>query len=193
MLICAAHAANSILSLIVPLLFLGILYFIMMRPQKKQQQQYRDMISSLNRGAHVVTIGGLYGVIDSIDRDNGTVILDCDGIYLTFKLQAIREVITPAKNTKSNKKVKKTDDSKEISKKKKSSSIKEKKDNGQESISTNAEESISNKKDNNLESENDELSNISSIDSSVKSNSINDSDEDNSSSIVDTIDTSKKN
>ena len=72
----------------------------MMRPQKKQQQQYQNMLSNLQKGAHVVTIGGLYGVIDSIDRDKNTVVLDCDGIYLTFKLRAIREIVDE-KNTTS--------------------------------------------------------------------------------------------
>lgn len=93
MLICAANAGGSIVSLLIPLLFLGILYFLMMRPQKKQQQQYQEMLNNLQKGAHVVTIGGLYGVIDSIDRDKNTVVLDCDGIYLTFKLRAIREIV----------------------------------------------------------------------------------------------------
>lgn len=93
MLICATKAGGSIVSLLIPLLFLGVLYFLMMRPQKKQQQQYQNMLSNLQKGAHVITIGGIYGVIDSIDRDKNTVVLDCDGIYLTFKLRAIREVV----------------------------------------------------------------------------------------------------
>lgn len=64
----------------------------MIRPQKKQQQQWQNMINNLKKGDHVVTRGGLHGVIDTIDKANKTVTLDCDGIFLTFSLNAIGNV-----------------------------------------------------------------------------------------------------
>ena len=54
-------------------------YFFMMRPQKKQQQQRQEMLSGLKKGDKIITIGGLHGVIDKIDRNNNTVDLDLDG------------------------------------------------------------------------------------------------------------------
>ena len=50
------------------------------------------MFSQMKKGDRVVTIGGLHGVIDSIDNDAKTVVIDSDGIYLTFNLGAIRDV-----------------------------------------------------------------------------------------------------
>jgi preprotein translocase subunit YajC len=39
-----------------------------------------------------VTIGGLHGVVDTINNADKTVVIDSDGIYLTFNLGAIRNV-----------------------------------------------------------------------------------------------------
>lgn len=86
-------AASSNWSFILILVVMGaVMYFSMIRPQKKQQQKRQDMFSQMKKGDRVVTIGGLHGVIDSIDNDAKTVVIDSDGIYLTFNLGAIRDV-----------------------------------------------------------------------------------------------------
>ena len=83
--------------IILVVIMFAFMYFGMMRPQKKQQQKRQEMLNSMKKGQKVVTIGGLHGVIDSIDKANGTVDLDLDGIFLTFNLTAIRTVgDTPA-------------------------------------------------------------------------------------------------
>lgn len=73
-------------------LFVGLLYFTMIRPQKKQQQKRQDMMSQLKPGDKVVTIGRLHGVVDKIDQESKTISLDCDGVFLTFDLSAIGRV-----------------------------------------------------------------------------------------------------
>ena len=70
-----------------------LMYFIMIRPQKKQQQQHQEMINSLHVGDHVVMISRLHGKIDKINKADGTVSVDCDGIYLTFDVNAVMNVI----------------------------------------------------------------------------------------------------
>jgi len=74
------------------ILIFGLMYFMMIRPQKKQQQKHQDMMSKLQVGDKIVTIGRLHGVVDSIDEDAKTVTLDCDGIYLVFDRSAIMRV-----------------------------------------------------------------------------------------------------
>ncbi|MCX2454440.1 preprotein translocase subunit YajC [Lacticaseibacillus nasuensis] len=74
----------------------AFMYFGMMRPQKKQQQKRQEMLSAMKKGDKIVTIGGLHAVIDSIDEAKQTVDLDCDGVYLTFNLSAIRAVNEPS-------------------------------------------------------------------------------------------------
>ncbi|XIF20400.1 MAG: preprotein translocase subunit YajC [Acetilactobacillus jinshanensis] len=74
------------------IILFALMYFLMIRPQKKRQRKHADTLKKLQKGDHVVTIGRLHGTIDSIDRDSGTVTLDCDGIYLIFDLKAIASV-----------------------------------------------------------------------------------------------------
>lgn len=86
----AAGAGGSMgLMIFVVIMFVGM-YFLSIRPQKKQQQKRQEMLKGMNKGDKVVTLGGIKGVIASIDRDNKEVVVDCDGIYLTFDLNFIR-------------------------------------------------------------------------------------------------------
>lgn len=69
----------------------AIFYFLLIRPQQKKQRAIQTMQSNLQKNNHVVTIGGLHGIIDSIDEDK--VVIKCgDGSRLTYDRNAIREV-----------------------------------------------------------------------------------------------------
>lgn len=70
------------------------MYFMMIRPQKKAQQKQQNMLDSVKRGDAVVTIGGLHGVIDEVRDAEKEVVLDCEGIFLTFERRAIARVIS---------------------------------------------------------------------------------------------------
>ena len=72
---------------------IGGLIFWMSRSQKKQAEKRMESLSRLNKGDEVITVGGLYGVVDEVDLENKRVVLDIDGIYLTFELGAIRTVL----------------------------------------------------------------------------------------------------
>ena len=43
-----------------------IFYFVILRPQKKRQNEHRTLLDELEIGEKIVTIGGIYGEIDSI-------------------------------------------------------------------------------------------------------------------------------
>lgn len=61
---------GSLLLLIGQIALLGILfYFLLIRPQKKQQKQMQAMLSTLEKGDSVLTTSGFYGVvIDVMDE-----------------------------------------------------------------------------------------------------------------------------
>lgn len=88
----AAAKGSSLPTIAILVVFLVLMYFIMVRPQQKQQKKHREMMSQLKKGDHVVTIGRLHGVIDEINDTDKTATLDCDGIFLTFDLRAISAV-----------------------------------------------------------------------------------------------------
>ena len=62
------------------------------------------MMNNLKKGDEVVTIGRLHGVIDSINTEDKTVTLDCDGVYLVFDINAIGRVLSPATTIKTEEK-----------------------------------------------------------------------------------------
>ncbi len=59
--------------LIFVVLLFGLMYFVMIRPQRKRQKEHKQLIEDLNRGDRVVTAGGIYGTIESISEDNVTI------------------------------------------------------------------------------------------------------------------------
>ncbi|MFC6207415.1 preprotein translocase subunit YajC [Levilactobacillus tongjiangensis] len=91
-----AASTGGYSTLIILVVFLGLMYFLMLRPQQKQQKKHKDMMSELKKGDHVITIGRLHGVIDEINQADQTATLDCDGIYLVFDLRAIAQVTSQA-------------------------------------------------------------------------------------------------
>jgi preprotein translocase subunit YajC len=47
----------------------GFLYFMLVRPQRRKQQQTQKMLSALKRGDEVVTAGGIYGTVTDLPDD----------------------------------------------------------------------------------------------------------------------------
>ncbi|MCM3596365.1 preprotein translocase subunit YajC [Metabacillus idriensis] len=74
------------------ILMFAIFYFLLIRPQQKQQKKVREMQDSLSKGDKVVTIGGMHGHVDSIDEEK-VIIKAGDGSRLTFDRRAIRDVV----------------------------------------------------------------------------------------------------
>jgi preprotein translocase subunit YajC len=84
---------QNILVNVLPLVAMfAIFYFLLIRPQQKRQKEVALMQSNLQKGDHVVTIGGLHGIIDSV-ADTTVIIKAGDGSRLTFDRNAVREVV----------------------------------------------------------------------------------------------------
>ena len=74
----AGATANSSWSMWVMLILIFVvMWFVMIRPQRKQQKELEKFRNSLKRGDKVVTIGGIYGVVDEIKERQ--VIIKVDG------------------------------------------------------------------------------------------------------------------
>ena len=93
-----AAGGSNMMMIILFIVLIGFTYFGMIRPQKKQQQQRLQMMDKLKKGDEVVLADGLHAKIDKINSDK-TVIVDADGIYLTFERMAIRRVLPAAAKT----------------------------------------------------------------------------------------------
>lgn len=55
------------------LLFFGIFYFLLIRPQKREQEKKREMLAALAKGDEVITAGGVIGTILKADDSKLTI------------------------------------------------------------------------------------------------------------------------
>lgn len=72
------------------------LYFFMIRPQKKQEKQIKEMRDSLKVGDEITTIGGIIGKIVSIKEETLVLETSRDGTKIRILRSAVRCVDVPA-------------------------------------------------------------------------------------------------
>lgn len=53
-----------------------VMYFLMIRPQQKKQKELAKFRNQLKKGDKIVTIGGIYGIVDEIEER--TILMDVD-------------------------------------------------------------------------------------------------------------------
>lgn len=85
--------AGSILSLVVPLLLMGVVfYFFLIRPQRKKDKAVKNMLDALKPGDRICTIGGIYGTVERLKDDTVTIIVGSDKTRMVMAKWAIRTV-----------------------------------------------------------------------------------------------------
>jgi len=68
-----------------------IFYLLLIRPQRKRDQQRQEMLKNLKKGDKVITNGGIYGVIVKVSEKD--VVLEVsDRVNMRFALSAIGTV-----------------------------------------------------------------------------------------------------
>ena len=73
---CApAGAGEGGISSFFPLLLMlglamGMIYFLMIRPMRQREKRHDEMVQALEKGDRVITAGGIYGEVESIDEDS---------------------------------------------------------------------------------------------------------------------------
>ncbi|MFK3984212.1 preprotein translocase subunit YajC [Micromonospora sp. NPDC050397] len=80
--------------LMIVLLF-GVMYFMMIRPQQKRRREAEQMQSSIGPGDEVVTIGGLYGTVASVDDETVTLEV-APGVHTKYARPAVARVVNSA-------------------------------------------------------------------------------------------------
>ena len=89
----ASGAASMGMMIIWMVIIFGIMYFLMIRPQKKEQKRLQAMLNSMEVGDSVVTTSGFYGVV--IDMTEEDVIVEFGNnknCRIPMRKQAIAEV-----------------------------------------------------------------------------------------------------
>jgi len=83
--------------LIIVALF-GLMYFLMIRPQRAKAQQQQQMLSAVEVGDEILTVGGVYGIVQEIepDEDGGDLIVEiAEGIHVRIARKALATVVKP--------------------------------------------------------------------------------------------------
>ncbi len=79
--------------------FIAIMYFLMIRPQQKREQERQKLLASLNKGDEVVTIGGVVGTIVGL-TENRVVLKVDDNTKIEFLRSAVSQVLARADERK---------------------------------------------------------------------------------------------
>ena len=80
-------------SFFVPLIFIFvIMYFVMIRPQKKRQDQQQKLMAGLKTGDRVVTNAGIHGLISNV-KENTVVVKVADNVKIEMEKSAITTVL----------------------------------------------------------------------------------------------------
>jgi len=93
----ANEGVSSTLNLVpYVLIFLVWGYFILVRPPQQQEKKRREMIASLKKNDKILTTGGLYGTVVSIDPDQDRIVLRVDddrGVKMAFSKSVVGRLI----------------------------------------------------------------------------------------------------
>lgn len=87
------EAMNAVMTWGPAILMVGMLYFLLLRPQKQEQKRRKAMLDSLRKGDKVVSIGGLYGTITDV-RERVVKLKIADHVEIEMARSAINGNIT---------------------------------------------------------------------------------------------------
>ena len=80
------------LGLLFPLLLIGVMYFLMIRPQMKRQKEHAAMLGKLALGDEVITNGGIAGIVRELG-DHFVAVEIADGVRVRVQKSAIANVL----------------------------------------------------------------------------------------------------
>ena len=92
MLDTAANDGSMMTLVITMVLTLGLMYFMIYRPQKKHQKKDTEMRNALDIGDEVTTIGGIVGRVVAIKEDTFVLETGSDRMKIRFRRSAIASV-----------------------------------------------------------------------------------------------------
>ena len=79
-------------------LMLGVMYVLMIRPQRQRQAQQQSMIDGASVGDDVLTTGGIYGTISTAEGDD-IVVEIANGVTVHMTRRGIAAVLPPEDDT----------------------------------------------------------------------------------------------
>ncbi len=75
-------------------LLFAIMYFLLWRPQKQREKERQELLKRLKKNDHVITTGGIHGVVTSVKDDEVTLKVDeAQNVKIRFARSAIAGIV----------------------------------------------------------------------------------------------------
>ena len=84
---------NPLMNLVPIVAIFAIFYFLLIRPQQKQQGEHDSMLKNLKTGDKILTSGGLYGTITRVLGENDLEVQFSQTVKLTLNRTAVTRVV----------------------------------------------------------------------------------------------------
>jgi preprotein translocase subunit YajC len=81
---------GSLLSIV---LVFAVFYFFLIRPEQMKQKKFKSMLDSLKVGNKVITRGGIYGEVVSIDGDTIVLATGPNNVQLAMSKHAVASIL----------------------------------------------------------------------------------------------------
>ena len=91
----------NLILLIAPILF--IFWFFLIRPQQREEDRRRKMLEAVKKNDKVYTVGGIIGVVHTVDHEKKEIVLkldDSNNTKVKFLLHAIAGVVVEPEENK---------------------------------------------------------------------------------------------
>ena len=72
-----------------------LLWVLLIRPQRRRQQEQQRLLSSVEPGDEVLTVGGIYGIVRGIDEEDDLIVEIAEGIQVRVARRAVGGVVKP--------------------------------------------------------------------------------------------------
>ena len=93
-----SNANSPVPSILLMVVFVAILYFMMIRPQRKRDKADQEMRSALQVGDEIVTIGGVVGKIEKITDKTVVISTTAAKNKIEFLKTSVASVSKPSQN-----------------------------------------------------------------------------------------------
>ena len=85
------QSANPLMNFLPIILIFVVFYFLLIRPQKKAQDDHKKMIASLKKNDEIITAGGIHGTIANVKDATITLKVD-DNVKIEIQKSSIGSV-----------------------------------------------------------------------------------------------------
>ncbi|HEX3290919.1 MAG TPA: preprotein translocase subunit YajC [Gaiella sp.] len=72
-----------------------LLWALLIRPQRRKQVEQQQLLSSIEPGDEVLTVGGIYGIVTDIDDEDDLIVEIAEGIQVRVARRAVGGVVKP--------------------------------------------------------------------------------------------------